>query len=573
MVADARRADGWRAVGGRVGGRDGRRRLCCRRHGYRDVRCGRVDGVLHADHRRHRRRGARHGDGDGDVRVGVRLGYGVVRGGGRARRRRHAADGLAGAIEPDGDRGRRGAVRGGGGDGVRRHLHEPGDLDRVFSVQNLPVLVSSTDGTAMSDDGDYEKKDTTTTVAFADFSASGTGSARGLSGRFATDSFEAYADAVEDADETFNVGIRFSGAVDGRIALDADNSSSVATIVEGPSVTLTLSDDDLDEGDTATVTAAVDPVHDMPFTVTLSTDSDRIAFPDGTTFNFAASAATASETPTVEAVDNEVDDGDAEVEIEATVSDAAVTEPPALELTVRDDDDPTVSIAAPTGAMDDFLYEAEAAVDAPEYQWSLTRVGLTDEELIVDVSVAETGGGDFVADGMESVTFEAGESTAAYTPITADDLDEEHGTVTVTVDSGTGYAVDPDAASAALDVRDDDGDLVTVTLDPATLTVKEGRKAQLYAEAETEAGTFDTAAHLTRLFGATVTQASAEASTEDGTATAGRTTRGWRRRRWSCRSRTSPASPAAAACCGRAWRCRRSRRRRIRSRTPTRRSR
>ena len=119
------------------------------------------------------------------------------------------------------------------------------------------------------------------------------------------------------------------------------------------------------------------------------------------------------------------------------------------------------------------------------------------------------------------MTFEAGESTAAYTPITADDLDEEHGTVTVTVDSGTGYAVDPDAASAALDVRDDDGELVTVTLDPATLTVKEGRKAQLYAEAETEAGTFDTAAHLTRLFGATVTQASAEASTEDGTATAG----------------------------------------------------
>ena len=319
----------------------------------------------------------------------------------------------------------------------------PGDLDRVFSVQNLPVLVSSTDGTATSGDGDYEKKDTTTTVAFADFSASGTGSARGLSGRFATDSFEAYADAVEDADETFNVGIRFSGAVDGRIALDADNSSSVATIVEGPSVTLTLSDDDLDEGDTATVTAAVAPVHDMPFTVTLSTDSDRIAFPDGTTFNFPASAATASETPTVEAVDNEIDDGDAEVEIEATVSDAAVAEPPALELTVRDDDDPTVSIAAPAGAMDDFLYEAEAAVDAPEYQWSLTRVGLTDEELIVDVSVAETGGGDFAADGADTVTFAAGESTAAYTPITADDLDEEHGTVTVTVDAGTDYDVDP----------------------------------------------------------------------------------------------------------------------------------
>ena len=394
----------------------------------------------------------------------------------------------------------------------------PGDLDRVFSVQNLPVLVSSTDGTAMSDDGDYEKKDTTTTVAFADFSASGTGSARGLRGRFATDSFEAYADAVEDADETFNVGVRFSGAVDGRIALDADNSSSVATIVEGPSVTLTLSDDDLDERDTATVTATVDPVHDMAFTVTLAAESnaDRIEFPDGTTFTFAASATTASATLTVEAVDNDVDDGDAEVEIEATVSDAAVTAP-ALTLTVRDDDDPTVSIAAPAGAMDDFLYEAEAAVDAPEYQWSLTRVGLTDEELIVDVSVADTS--TFAAATAATVTFEAGESTAAYTPITAaDTVDDTHGTVTVTVDPGTGYAVDPDAASAAVDVRDDDGELVTVTLDPTTLTVKEGREAQLYAEAETEEDTFDDAADMTRLFG-TLTQASVEASTEASTGT------------------------------------------------------
>ena len=75
------------------------------------------------------------------------------------------------------------------------------------------------------------------------------------------------------------------------------------------------------------------------------------------------------------------------------------------------------------------------------------------------------------------------------------------------------------AASAEVDVRDDDGELVTVTLDPATLTVKEGREAQLHAEAETEEGTFDEVAHLARLFGATVTQAQAIASTEASTGT------------------------------------------------------
>ena len=67
-------------------------------------------------------------------------------------------------------------------------------------------------------------------------------------------------------------------------------------------------------------------------------------------------------------------------------------------------------------------------------------------------------------------------------------------------------------------MRDDDGDLVTVTLDPATLTVKEGRQAELEVVAVTQAGTFDTAAHMARLFG-TVTQAEAIASTEASTGT------------------------------------------------------
>ena len=179
---------------------------------------------------------------------------------------------------------------------------------------------------------------------------------------------------------------------------------------------------------------------------------------------------------------------------------------------------PTVSIAAPAGATDGFLYEFEAATEDLQYRWVLTRVGLTDAALTVDVSVAETGGGGFAADGTDTVTFAADESAASYTPITDDTVDEAHGTVTVTVTDGTDYDVDPGAASAALDVRDDDGDLVTVTLDPATLTVKEGRQAQLHAEAETEEGTFDDAADMTRLFG-TVTQAEAIASTEASTGT------------------------------------------------------
>ena len=397
-----------------------------------------------------------------------------------------------------------------------------GDLARLFGLTAVAVTAQSDDGTATVADSDYTAFDGP--VALDTFEAvPGTPGGGRWTGNVSVQTTE---DMVTEGSQDFTLTLSLPAGTDERIVLESGGGTGTATILEGPSVTLTLSDDELDEGETATVTATVDPVHDMAFTVTLAAESnaDRIEFPEGTTFTFAASATTASATLTVEAVDNDVDDGDVTIELTATPSDAAVTAP-AVELTVVDDDLPQVSIAAPAGATDDFLYEFEAATDEAQYRWSLTRAGLTDAELTVDVSVAETGGGDFAADVMESVTFEAGESTAAYTPITAaDTVDDTHGTVTVTVDSGTGYAVDPDAASAALDVRDDDGDLVTVTLEPATLRVIEGRSAQLRAAAETEEGTFDTAAHMARLFG-TVTRAQAiastEASTGDGAATAG----------------------------------------------------
>ena len=391
-------------------------------------------------------------------------------------------------------------------------LTEANDLGRLFNVSGVAVLATGADGTAVSP-ADYSGIPADTLLSLEAFASMGNGGT--WSAALSTPTVD---DGPGDAAEQFTVSLSLPAGTDSRIVLGTP-STGTATLIEGPLVTLTLSDDDLDEGDTATVTATVDPVHDMAFTVTLAAESnaDRIAFPDGTTFTFAASATTAPETLTVEAVDNDVDDGDVTIELTATPSDAAVTAS-AVELTVVDHDLPTVSIAAPTGATDDFLYEFEAATDEAQYRWSLTRDGLTDAALTVDVSVADTSA--FAAATAATVTFEADESTAAYTPITAaDTVDDTHGTVTVTVTDGTDYDVDPDAARAALEVRDDDGELVTVTLEPATLRVIEGRKAQLYAEAETEEGTFDTAAHLTRLFGATATRASAVASTEDGTAT------------------------------------------------------
>ena len=403
-------------------------------------------------------------------------------------------------------------------------LTEAGHLARLFSgLTAVTVNAQSADDTATVADSDYTAFDGS--VALDTFEAvTGTPGGGSWTGNV---SVQTTADMTTEGSQDFTVTLSLPAGTDARIALKSGDETGTATITEGPSVTLTLSDDEFDEGDTETVTATVDPVHDMPFTVTLAAESnaDRIEFPAGATFTFAASAASASATLTVEAVDNDVDDGDVTIELTATPSDAAVTAP-AVELTVVDNDLPQVSIAAPTGATDDFLYEFEAATDELQYQWVLTREGLIDETLTVNLSVSEMDG-DFVDAAKESatqtVTFAADEMTVGYTPITAEDTtNDAHGTVTVTVQSvADSYdAVSGSGAAATLAVRDDDGELVTVTLDldPATLKVKEGQEAQLYAEAETEEGTFDDAADMARLFG-TLTQAQAIASTEASTGT------------------------------------------------------
>ena len=405
-------------------------------------------------------------------------------------------------------------------------LTEAGHLARLFSgLTAVSVTASTADGSATAG-SDYTAL-TDAALSLDTFEAV-FGGVRWV-GEVSVDTV---GDTVTEGSEDFTVTLSLAAGTDSRIALSATDATGTATIVEGPSVTLTLSEDEIEEGETATVTATVEPVHDAPFTVTVagtSTDDARWEIVgSGTTLTFAANQAASTGTVTIRAISNDDDDGDVEVELTATPSLAAVVASAPVTLTVLDDDLPTVSIAAPTGVVDGFLYEAEAATDELQYKWVLTRDGLTDETLTVDLSVSEALG-DFVDDAKEgatqTVTFAADEMTVGYTPITAEDTtNDAHGTVTVTVDAGTDYAVDADAASAELAVRDDDGELVTVTLDPATPTVKEGLEAELEVVAVTRAGTFDTAAHMARLFG-TVTQAEAiastEASTGDSAATAG----------------------------------------------------
>ena len=401
----------------------------------------------------------------------------------------------------------------------------PADIGRLFGGTGVTVNAASADGTGALAGTDYTAlaSGASAILLFADAVPIAGGNGLGL--RAALPAIATADDGAGDAGETFTVTVSLPSGLDASIVTGSPTVAT-ATLVEGPVVTLVLDDDDLDEGETAMVTATADPVHDAPFTVTVATDpvsSDRFEFTDSNrVLSFAASSANSTGTVRIRAVANDIDDGDVEgIVLSGAPSVAAVAAPAALTFAVRDDDLPKVSIAAPELARNTgHVFEAEVA-DATTTggPWVLTRAGLTEAALAVTVAVSESGG-DFVASATETadqtVTFLATEDTANYTPVTADTTDEAHGTVTVTLQAGAGYDIDgPPAAAAA--VRDDDGTLLTVTVDPAALSVPEGQPARFHAAGATPTdGTFTVLGDLARVFGGT--GVTVNAASADGTA-------------------------------------------------------
>ena len=184
---------------------------------------------------------------------------------------------------------------------------------------------------------------------------------------------------------------------------------------------------------------------------------------------FAAGAATVSLTVATE--DDEVVEDASVVTVTLASGTGYALDASASEATVTVEDDdaapalPVVSIAAGTSP----VTEGTAA------SFSLSRTGDTASALTVSVSVTEAGS---VLSGTPpaTVTFAAGSAAATLAAATDDDgADEADGRVTATVSAGSGYEVSADAASAGIDVYDDDEAASTAveTLWTSTLTVQD----------------------------------------------------------------------------------------------------
>ena len=249
----------------------------------------------------------------------------------------------------------------------------------------------------------------------------------------------------------------------------------------------------------------------MDYTTSLTAVTDTLRFPADTTVKRF----------TVTPTDDTDDEADETIIVTLSEPRDLVLDPDrsSVTTTLADNDLPTVSLAAPALAgtgMAPYLFEFEAhksyatlhedakADLETNAAWTLTRTGMTDEELEVTVRVSESGEGDFVTpadEGTHTVTFEADETTATFKIVTDDNVNERHGTVTVTLLDGADYDV-TGTASSTIAVRDDEA-AVVATLNPLDRTIGEGGTARFDLVLTTrddgaENGTFTEAADVGR---------------------------------------------------------------------------
>ena len=135
-----------------------------------------------------------------------------------------------------------------------------------------------------------------------------------------------------------------------------------------------------------------------------------------------------------------------------------------VSVTVRDDDLPSVTIEAVRGG----VFEGHPAV------FTLTREGLRDEPLTVNISVTRTGDLFPAAEPPSTVTFARGSATVTLSvPTVGDTTLEEHGSVTAAITAADGYEAG-EPSSATMEVADNDRGGVTLSIAAPNGVVEEG---------------------------------------------------------------------------------------------------
>ena len=122
-----------------------------------------------------------------------------------------------------------------------------------------------------------------------------------------------------------------------------------------------------------------------------------------------------------------------------------------------DDEDVTLSIAGGT-----------AVTEGTAAEFTVTASPAPDRDLFVLVTITDATGADFVAanvQGDRTRTLPAGQTSATFTVATVGDLNvEPSGPITIALRASASYRIDSSAASAQVQVNDDDAQAVTVAM-------------------------------------------------------------------------------------------------------------
>ena len=197
------------------------------------------------------------------------------------------------------------------------------------------------------------------------------------------------------------------------------------------------------EGADATFTLTADPAPAAALSVSVAvTQSGDYATTGSHTVTIPASG---SATLTVATTNDSIDEADGSVTatVDTGTGYTVSTTAGSATVAVSDDDVPEVSITS-----------AGAVIEGADAVFTVTADPAPAAAL--DVTVAVTQSGDYITPGTHTVTVPTSGSATLTVPTTNDTVDEVDGSVTATVDAGTGYTVSSSAGSVTVAVSDDD---------------------------------------------------------------------------------------------------------------------
>ena len=234
-----------------------------------------------------------------------------------------------------------------------------------------------------------------------------------------------------------------------------------------PEIAVTANAAAVTEGGDAvfTLTASPAPAADLVVSVTVATDGDWGITAGSRTVTIPASG---SATLTLATAGDDADEPDGSVTV--TVADGSgwtAGDPASGTVAIRDDDAalPVVTIAA----------KAASVTEGGDAVFTLTASPAPAADLAVSVSVAADG--DYgISAGTQTVTIPTTGSATLTLATTDDAADEPDGSVTATVQAGSGYTVGA-SASGTVAVRDDDLPPPVVTIAAKAGSVTEGGDA------------------------------------------------------------------------------------------------